>query len=161
MPEVFIGVGSNIDRENNIRSGLAAMATEFGELELSPVYCSEAVGFRGDSFLNLVARFTTELSVAVLSQRLRAIEKQHGRRDDVSKFSSRTLDLDILLYGDANGAIDGVVLPREEVVYNAFVLRPLADLAPDLKHPRLGKTFAVLWGELSARTEQRLEPVRL
>ncbi len=161
MPEVFIGVGSNIDRESNIRSGLGALATEFGELELSPVYCSEAVGFRGDSFLNLVVRFSSELSVAELSQCLRAIEKQHGRRDDVSKFSSRTLDLDILLYGDANGDIDGVVLPRQEVVYNAFVLRPLADLAPNLKHPRLGKTYAALWAELSVRTEQRLEPFSL
>lgn len=159
MPEVFVGVGSNVDREANIRSGLAALGEVFGELELSPIYCSEAVGFSGDEFLNLVVRFATSLSVAALSERLRAIEMAHGRRENMPKFSSRTLDLDILLYGDANGEIDGVTLPREEVLYNAFVLRPLAELAPDTCHPRLGKSFAQLWRELSLRTEQRLEKV--
>ncbi|HCS27849.1 MAG TPA: 2-amino-4-hydroxy-6-hydroxymethyldihydropteridine diphosphokinase [Spongiibacteraceae bacterium] len=159
MPEVFVGVGSNVDRELNIRSGLAALGREFGDIESSSVYCSEAVGFAGDAFLNLVIRFTTELTVAELGQRLRAIETAHGREANMPKFSSRTLDLDILLYGDASGEVDGVTLPREEVVYNAFVLRPLAELAPESKHPRLGKTFARLWAELSVRTEQRLEKI--
>ena len=159
MPEVFVGVGSNVDRETNIRSGLAALGLAFGELQLSPVYCSAAVGFAGEDFLNLVIRFNTELSVAELGLRLRAIETAHGRGTSMPKFSSRTLDLDILLYGDASGEIDGVTLPREEVVYNAFVLRPLAELAPQSRHPRLGKTFAELWAELAARTEQRLEKV--
>lgn len=159
MPEVFVGIGSNIEREDNIHSGLAALNQVFGELELSPVYCSEAVGFSGDAFLNLVVRFNTLVSVAELSLLLRAIETAHGRQEIMPKFSSRTLDLDILLYGDASGEIDGVILPREEVVYNAFVLRPLAELAPDYLHPQLGKSFSQLWQELSARTEQRLERV--
>lgn len=161
MPEVFVGIGSNVDREANIHSGLTALRQAFGALELSPVYCSDAVGFAGDEFLNLVVRFHTALGVAALSQQLRAIETAHGRVENMPKFSSRTLDLDILLYGDAQGEIDGVMLPREEVVYNAFVLRPLADLAPDTCHPRLGKSFAELWQELSVRTEQRLERVCL
>ncbi len=161
MPEVYIGIGSNVERETNIRSGLAALGREFGSIELSPVYCSEAVGFSGDAFLNLVARFSTTLSVSELSQRLRAIERAHGRGEDMPKFSSRSLDLDILLYGDAAGEIDGVLLPREEVLYNAFVLRPLSDLAPEGRHPREGKSYSELWQELSARTDQKLEPVQL
>ncbi|MFT5575955.1 MAG: 2-amino-4-hydroxy-6-hydroxymethyldihydropteridine diphosphokinase [Bermanella sp.] len=161
MPEVYIGIGSNVAREANIRSGLKALAQEFGDIELSPVYCSEAVGFRGAAFLNLVARFSTALPVLELSQSLRAIERAHGRGDNMPKFSSRTLDLDILLYGDAEGEIDGVVLPREEVLYNAFVLRPLSELAPDGLHPRARKSFLELWQELSTSTEQRLEKVDL
>lgn len=159
MPEVFVGVGSNIDCERHVRSGLDELRREFGALRLSPVYRSAAVGFDGDDFLNLVVGFDTAMSVAQLSDCLRAIEFRHGRVAGMPKFSSRSLDLDILLYGDAQGEIDGVVLPREEVVYNAFVLRPLADLVPDQRHPRLQKTFAELWAELAARSEQRLEPV--
>ncbi|MBB3048124.1 2-amino-4-hydroxy-6-hydroxymethyldihydropteridine diphosphokinase [Litorivivens lipolytica] len=161
MPEVYIGIGSNVDRDLNIRRGLEVLEQEFGRLRLSPVYLSEAIGFAGDDFLNLVAAFDTQLSVAELSTRLRQIERDHGRPDHAPKFSARALDLDILLYGDACGLVDGIELPRGEVLYNAFVLKPLVDLAPEGVHPGEGQTFHALWQALSARTEQRLTPYPL
>ncbi len=158
MPEVFIGIGSNVDRDVNIARGLAALEEHFGPLRLSPVYLSEAVGFAGEDFLNLVAAFHTALTVAELSVALRNIERDHGRQDNAPKFSARALDLDILLYGDACGVVDGVQLPRAEVLYNAFVLKPLSDLAPQGMHPGEQRSFLALWQALSAETQQRLEP---
>ena len=144
MPTVYLSLGSNIDRDHNIHSGLDQLAAEFGELGLSPVYESEAVGFSGDAFYNLVASLDTELPVGELAERLRAIERAHGRVRGEKKFASRTLDIDILTYGDLTGDVDGVELPRGEILKHAFVLRPLADLAPTAEHPVLKRTYAAL-----------------
>tara|TARA_A100001391_G_scaffold72991_1_gene46867 strand:- start:2677 stop:3168 length:492 start_codon:yes stop_codon:yes gene_type:complete len=144
MPRVYLSLGSNIDREHNIRSGLNQLAAEFGELGLSPVYESEAVGFSGDAFYNLVASLDTDLPVGELAERLHAIERAHGRVRGEKKFASRTLDIDILTCGDLTGDIDGVELPRGEILKHAFVLRPLADLAPRAEHPVLKRTYAAL-----------------
>lgn len=144
MARVYLSLGSNIDREENIRSGLKALEQEFGSLELSPVYESEAVGFDGEPFFNLVAAVDTDLSVGELADRLRRIENRHGRVRGERKYSSRTLDIDILTWGDQVGIIDGVELPREEILKHAFVLRPLADLAPEEKHPLLQRTYRYL-----------------
>lgn len=145
--QVFLSLGSNIDREHNIRSGLAALAAAFGDIALSPVYESEAVGFDGDAFLNLVVEIHTDLPVGVLANSLRDIEAAHGRVRGGKKFSSRTLDIDVLTYGDAVGVIEGVELPRDEILKHAFVLQPLADLAPDAPHPVQKKTYATLLAE--------------
>ncbi len=157
MTDVFIGVGSNIDRERNIVSGLGTLRHQFGPLQYSPVYRSAAVGFDGDDFLNLVVRFETTLAVGELSRALREIESVHGRSPDAPKFSSRALDLDILLYGDAVGEIEGVALPRAEVLFNAFVLQPLADIAPSARHPVAQKTYRQLWQDMAQRNTQRLQ----
>jgi 2-amino-4-hydroxy-6-hydroxymethyldihydropteridine diphosphokinase len=148
MTRVYLSFGSNIDREHNIRSGLDALARHFHHLILSPVYESAAVGFDGEAFLNLVVAIDTDLSVGELSALLRAIEADHGRTRGEKKFASRTLDIDILTYGDAVGIIDGVELPRDEILKHAFVLKPLADIAPEEKHPLLKKSYA---GLLTAR----------
>ena len=144
MTRVYLSFGSNIDRESNIRSGLQALADRFGEVSLSPVYESEAVGFDGEPFLNLVAAIDTQLPVGELSDLLRAIESAHGRVRGEKKFASRTLDIDILTYGSETGVIDGVELPRDEILKHAFVLKPLADLAPTEKHPVLGEAYGDL-----------------
>lgn len=144
---VYLSLGSNIDREHNIRSGLQALATTFGELMVSPVYESEAVGFSGDAFYNLVVGIDTALSVGDLAAALRDIEKDHGRVRGEKKFSSRTLDIDILTYNDLTGEIDGVQLPRDEILKHAFVLKPLVDLAPDARHPESGKPYRQLLEE--------------
>jgi 2-amino-4-hydroxy-6-hydroxymethyldihydropteridine diphosphokinase len=147
MTRVYLSLGSNIDREHNIRSGLDALARHFGEVRLSPVYESAAVGFDGEPFLNLVAAVDTELTVAELATLLRGIEANHGRTRGEKKFASRTLDIDILTWGDAVGMVEGVELPRDEILKHAFVLRPLADIAPDERHPLLQKRYAELLAE--------------
>ena len=145
MPRVYLGVGSNIERERYITAGLDALEGLFGRLALSPVYDSAAIGFEGQPFLNLVAGVDTALEVGELARRLRHIEFEHGRPVNASRFSARQLDIDILTYGDAAGLIDGVELPRGEILENAFVLCPLADLAPQESHPGVGRTYRDLW----------------
>jgi 2-amino-4-hydroxy-6-hydroxymethyldihydropteridine diphosphokinase len=142
---VYVSVGSNIQRYQHITASLDALAEHFGELLVSPVYESEAVGFEGDNFLNLVVGFDCQQTVAELTLLLRQIEQDNGRRRDGPKFGPRTLDIDILTYDGCVGDIDGVVLPRDEITQNAFVLLPLADIAEDRKHPVLQKTYAELW----------------
>ncbi|MCC1496649.1 2-amino-4-hydroxy-6-hydroxymethyldihydropteridine diphosphokinase [Alcanivorax sp. 1008] len=144
MTRVYLSFGSNIDRERNIRSGLDALAQHFSQLILSPVYESAAVGFDGEPFLNLVVAIDTDLAVGDLSSLLRAIEADHGRTRGEKKFASRTLDIDILTYGDRVGLIDGVELPRDEILKHAFVLKPLADIAPAELHPVRGSSYTAL-----------------
>lgn len=148
MTRVYLSLGSNIDREHNLRSALQALRQAFGELTLSPVYESAAVGFSGAPFFNLVVAINTGLPVADLAVMLRAIEASHGRVRGQKKYASRTLDIDILTYGEAVGVIDGVQLPRDEILKYAFVLRPLADLAPHERHPEIGKSYASLLAEI-------------
>ncbi|MFL0798023.1 MAG: 2-amino-4-hydroxy-6-hydroxymethyldihydropteridine diphosphokinase [Cellvibrionaceae bacterium] len=147
MPKVYVSIGSNEQRERNIRAGLDALTKVFGQLELSPVYETPAEGFDGDPFYNLVASFQTSLSVGALSETLKKIEADNGRRRDVPKFSSRTLDIDILTYDGAVGLVDGVELPRDEIEKYAFVLGPLVDIAAQEKHPGLGVTFQEMWAQ--------------
>lgn len=158
MAEVFLSLGSNIDRERHIRAGLDALTEQFGELRVSRVFESEAVGFDSDDFYNLVVALYTDLPVGQLALRLREIEDANGRLRAGPKFSARTLDIDILLYDDLTGTIDGVKLPRGEIQKNAFVLQPLAELAPEHRHPLTGQTFAEMWAEYD-KSKQKLWPV--
>lgn len=145
MAKVYVSIGSNIDKQKHIAACLTALAEQFNGLELSPIYESEAVGFEGDTFFNLVAKFETDLSVGELNQVLKNIEDAHGRDRSGPKFSGRTLDIDILTYDSVVGEVDGVQLPRDEITKNAFVLQPLADIAPDELHPEQQVTYARLW----------------
>ena len=145
MATVFLGVGSNIERERYIVAGLDALQGIFGELALSSVYDSVAIGFDGQSFLNLVVQAETNLGVGELARQLRHIEVEHGRPAHATRFSSRQLDIDILTYDDQVGLIDGVELPRGEILENAFVLCPLAELAPQALHPVVGQSYSELW----------------
>lgn len=158
MAHVYVSIGSNIGREQNIRSGVAELRACFGDLILSSVYESEAVGFAGDSFYNLVAGFDTSLTPQQVAEQLRTIEERHGRVRNGPRFSSRTLDIDLLLYDDLvlhEGKLD---IPRDEITRNAFVLWPLAEIAPQLRHPELGSCYAALWASFD-RTSQPLWPV--
>lgn len=143
--KVFLGLGSNKKPDFHIARALDSLNAQFGTLRMSPVYESAAVGFKGDNFLNLVVEIETSLPVKDLLQTLRAIENANGRDRSAPRFSGRTLDIDILMYGDVVGEVDGVTLPREEILQNAFVLQPLADLAPDLIHPQKQQTISMLW----------------
>lgn len=150
---VFLGLGSNVDREQNISHALDRLLQYFGQLSVSSVYESEAVGFSGAPFLNLVVAVTTELSVAEIMEELRSIENDCGRRRDVPRFSDRTLDIDLLLYGDTVGEVDGVTLPREDITRYGFVLRPLAEVAGERVHPSINACYADLWSRFEAESE--------
>jgi len=145
MARVYLGVGSNIEREHYITAGLDALEALFGEMDLSPVYESAAIGFNGQPFFNMVVGVNTDLPLAEMAKKLKDIEYAHGRPQNASRFSSRQLDIDILTYDNLVGVIDGVELPRGEILENAFVLQPLADVAPDDVHPEDGRPYAVLW----------------
>jgi 2-amino-4-hydroxy-6-hydroxymethyldihydropteridine diphosphokinase len=144
MTRIYISLGSNIEREHHIRAGLDALQAEFGELAISRVFESEAVGFNGRPFYNLVVGADTDLPLATLCQRLRAMEFAHGREPDAKKFAPRTLDLDLLLYGDLVCETP-VALPRGEILTNAF-------------HPLDGRTLGQLWQGYD-KASQRLSPI--
>ncbi len=146
MVRVYVSLGSNIDRERNLRGGLADLRTAYGALELSPVYESAAVGFTGEPFLNLVAAFDTDQSIEAVDAELSRIEERHGRVRGDERFAPRTLDIDLLLFGDCVLQQPGLTVPRDEILEYAFVLKPLADLAGAQRHPVSGLTFAELWG---------------
>jgi 2-amino-4-hydroxy-6-hydroxymethyldihydropteridine diphosphokinase len=158
MPRVYLGLGSNIDREAHIRAALKALEEAFGLLLVSPVYESESVGFAGSNFYNMVVGIDTELPVGELSALLRGIEADNGRVRGGPRFAPRTLDIDILTYGNACGEIEGVQLPRDEILRNAFVLRPLADIAPNDRHPETVRTFLDHWEAYDQR-RQKLWPI--
>jgi len=143
MPQVYLGLGSNIDREKSIRIGLTALKSLYGQLQISPVYESKAFGFDGDDFFNLVVGFETELDIDKIEAQIKHIELQSGRKQSDSSYCPRTLDLDLLLYGDL--ICDKHELPRIDIIKYAFVLKPLCDLVPDLVHPVNNKTMSELW----------------
>jgi len=143
VARVFIGIGSSLNRLVSIKAALFSLRLEFGELRLSAIYESESVGFIGDNFYNLVAEFSSELAIDVLISKLKAIEIKHGRVKQTKKFAPRTLDLDLLLYDQVIDNKNN--LPRAEITKNAFVLKPLSELAPQLKHPILDQTYNMLW----------------
>ena len=158
MATIYISLGSNIDREQNTRAGIDALKRAFGELNLSSVYESEAVGFEGDAFYNMVIACEVDTSVHETNQILRDIEDANDRDRSGPKFSSRTLDLDLLLYDDLILDENSIKLPRGEILNNAFVLWPLAEISPHLKHPETGVSYADMWSAFD-KTKQGLKPI--
>lgn len=158
MTHVWLSLGSNVDRHKNITAALDALSLLLDDMVISRIFESESVGFAGRNFFNLVVGGKTSLGVGELTQKLKAIEDENGRVRTGPKFSPRTLDIDILLYGDAVGVIDEVDLPRDEILKNAFVLWPMAELAPALKHPLVQKSYDVLWAEYN-KASQKLWPI--
>lgn len=141
----YISIGSNIDKEIHIPASLQALEQQFGALIVSSIYESESVGFSGDAFHNLVVGFDSELEVKAVAKQLRQIELDNGRTRDSQKFSARTLDLDLILYGDLIISDGRLQIPRDEIEKYAFVLEPLAEIAPTLTHPVSGISYGELW----------------
>ena len=155
MTPIFLGLGSNIEREQRLVAGLDALAEFVRDLRYSPVFESRPVGIKSGNFYNLVVSGYTELSLHELDRRLKFIEADNGRYAPERK--GLPLDIDVLLYDGLVGSFDGLELPRAEILKNAFVLWPLALLAPEAVHPVAGKPFAELWA--TAQIDQQLWPV--
>ena len=159
MSTLALSIGSNIDAAKNLRLAHAALVQEFGNIKCSSVFESEAVGFDGDNFLNLVALIETDRPLADIAATLKHIEDVMGRDRQQPKFSGRTMDIDVLIYGDASGDECGMTLPRPEITSNAFVLWPLAELLPEHLHCPTGKRFGQLWQEFDKTRQQKLWPI--
>lgn len=155
MPTGYISIGSNIDKESHIPSSLNALRKLFGDLIVSSVYETEPIGFVGDKFHNLIVQFESELSAKEVAKLLRQIELDHGRSRESQKFSARTLDLDLILYGEQVISDGRLQIPRDEIERYAFVLEPLAEIAAERLHPVSGKSFGQLWQNFDKRGLQQ------
>ena len=145
MPEVYVGVGSNVEPERHVREAIVELERRFGQLSLSTVYRTEPVGFVGDPFLNMVVGFRSSLGIARLLEVLHEIETQCGRKRSEQRFGPRSMDLDLLLYGDT--VSEDPPLPRPEIMQYPFVLGPLSEIAGGRIHPGNSMTYAELWAE--------------
>lgn len=155
LTEVYLGLGSNIERERHLCAGLDALAVFLEGMTCSAVFESQPVGIKSGPFFNLVVAAKTHLPLIELSRRLKLIEADNGRYAPDRK--GLPLDIDVLFYGDLVGDFEFLTLPRAEILKNAFVLWPLSLMAPDKVHPGVGKTLAQMWAE--AQIDQVLAPV--
>ncbi|MCQ8878201.1 2-amino-4-hydroxy-6-hydroxymethyldihydropteridine diphosphokinase [Pseudoalteromonas shioyasakiensis] len=144
MAKIYISLGSNVNKAYYIRQALVTLKKYFASLEHSSVFESEAVGFSGNNFYNSVVGADTDIPLEQLCMLLKNIERDNGRTASDKKFSPRTLDLDLLFYDDLI-CDTPAQLPRDEITKNAFVLQPLAQIAPDFYHPVAKQTIAQLW----------------
>ena len=158
MARVYLSLGSNVEPQRHLPAALDALRERFGALAVSPAYRTAAVGFDGPDFVNLAVGLDTDLSPQALDDWLHALEDRHGRRRDVPRFAARTLDLDIVFYD--RQVVDGpghLQIPRDELRH-AFVLRPIADIAPHYVHPVSGRTMAELWAACLDASPMTVEP---
>lgn len=158
MARVSVSLGSNIDSERNIRRALELLQQRYGELTISPVYQTAAVGFEGNDFLNLAVLFSAQDEVNEIVRSLKQIEDRMGRDRSLPRFSARSIDLDLLTYDSQVIDQDGVQIPRHEILRNAFVLKPLSDIMGEEEHPVVGKTYNELWEEMK-NSADRIENI--
>lgn len=147
MAEVYVAAGSNVEPETHLARALDELEQAFGDLAVSPAYRNPAVGFEGADFINLVVGFRTAHSAAKVKQTLERIEALCGRPRGAPKWGPRTMDLDILMYDQVVSDAPGLLLPRPDLLRRAFMLKPLADLAPRLLHPTQHRTIGELWAD--------------
>ncbi|MDA3921807.1 MAG: 2-amino-4-hydroxy-6-hydroxymethyldihydropteridine diphosphokinase [Salinisphaera sp.] len=156
MTEVFVGMGSNIEPAVHVPEALAALSAVFGELDVSPIYRCPAVGFNGHDFVNLVVAFESADDIGDVQRQLRRIEADCGRRQVVRE-GSRTMDLDMLLFGNTVFDNGDIRVPRADILDYAFVLRPLSDMRPQALHPVLARSYADLWAAFDAADQPLTE----
>jgi 2-amino-4-hydroxy-6-hydroxymethyldihydropteridine diphosphokinase len=150
MPEIYVGIGSNLgDREENVRRALKLLGADpaIEVVAVSQLRDTDPVGFlEQPRFLNGAARLRTELPPRVLLGRLLDVEQQLGRVRTGERDGPRTIDLDLLLYGDEVVSEPGLRVPHPRLAERRFVLEPLADLDPALEVPGRGPVQALLAG---------------
>ena len=145
MPAVYVAAGSNVEPERHMHQAVAELEREFPDVRFSSWYRNRAHGFEGDDFINLAAGFTTQLAVQEVLERLHAIESRCGRAPHAPRWAPRSMDLDVLLYGDLACELPGLKLPRPDLLRRAYMLGPLAEIAPLVRHPTAGLTIGELW----------------
>ena len=156
LVEVYVSAGSNVEPERHLHLACRELEGLSASLCRSSVYRTKAIGFEGNDFLNMVISFSTRLSLAEIMSELERVQTLAGRKPNASAFSPRTLDLDLLLYGEEVVDSPEISLPRADITKYAFVLGPMAELAPRLRHPRSGKTMRELWAAFD-RSQQPIE----
>lgn len=149
MTQVLVAAGSNIEPVANLRRALDVLARHYPRLQCSRAYRNAAVGFEGEDFVNLVVGFDTGDDVQSVLAHLHEAEGECGRERNAPKWAPRSMDLDVLLFGDRVCDEPGLVLPRPDLVRRAYMLGPAAELAPEAVHPTLGRTLAQLWREFA------------
>lgn len=145
MTAVYVAAGSNVEPEKYLSRALRELTAVYGPLTVSPAYRNQAVGFSGDDFINLVVGFHADAAPADVRQQLQNIEAACDRPPGAAKWAPRTMDLDILLFGDLVSNEPGLVIPRPDLLKRPYMLKPMADIAPEVRHPTLGQTMRELW----------------
>jgi 2-amino-4-hydroxy-6-hydroxymethyldihydropteridine diphosphokinase len=151
MADAYVAAGSNVRPRASLTEALRLLSRDFPGLAASRAYSNPAIGFQGDDFINLVVRFPADLPTETLLERLKSVERACGREPGATKWGPRTLDLDLLLHGDVVGRVAGKVLPHPDLLTRAWVLGPLAELAPALVHPVTGERMDALWRQFDQR----------
>jgi 2-amino-4-hydroxy-6-hydroxymethyldihydropteridine diphosphokinase len=155
MPDAYVAAGSNVRPRASLNEALRLLSRDYPGLRASQAYSNSAVGFEGDDFINLVIAFSAEQPTEALLDRLKSVERACGREPGAPRWGPRTLDLDLLLHGDAVGRFGGKALPHPDLLTRAWVLGPLAELAPAVVHPVAGERIDALW----RRFDQRAHPL--
>ncbi len=150
MPRVFLAVGSNLgDRLHHLDLAKRHLQNKNKIIKSSVVYETDPVGGPSQGkYLNAVWEIETQLSPRELLDELLSIEKEMGRERSVPN-APRTIDLDILFYGDKIIEEPGLTVPHPRLHERAFVLKPMMNVAPDWKHPKINKTIRELWENLN------------
>lgn len=147
MAKIYLGLGSNVEPQRYLRLGIRELGRQFGALQLSNVYRSKAVGFDGADFLNLVAGLDSDLTPLEVHDVIENMHRMANRQRGESRYAPRTLDIDLLLYDDLVIEEAPISVPRSDVLKYSFVLGPLAEIAPNLRHPETGRLIAEHWAE--------------
>jgi 2-amino-4-hydroxy-6-hydroxymethyldihydropteridine diphosphokinase len=162
MTPVLVAAGSNVEPIDHLRRALDALERDFAPLQVSGAYANPAVGFEGDDFVNLVVRFETDLPLHEVIARLQRVERACGRPRDAPKWASRSMDLDILLFGDHVRSEPGLTVPRPDLLRRPYMLGPAAEVAPGTVHPTERRALAELWRDMQQRgPAHALRPVDL
>lgn len=149
MTEIFLALGSNLgDRRANLDAAIVALPPQVTVLERSPVYETDPrYVVDQPQFLNMALHGRTSLDAPALLRQIKAIERKLGRVETI-RFGPRVIDLDIVFFGDEIIRTPELTVPHPLLAERAFVLRPLADIAPDRRHPATGRTVREMLAEL-------------
>lgn len=163
MTQCYLSIGSNVDPFHHIYRAVQWLERRFVLLRCSPIYRSPAAGFEGDDFLNLAVSIKTHLDLEIFCAQLKAYEYEHGRSVNEPRYSSKIIDIDIVTFGDRVGCFGTLVLPRPELFYRPYVLKPIVDIAGHVSLPKSRAKYAcILTKKLASEPDflNALEPIR-